>query len=143
MLAAIVPADVHQLDGVERALAAPRVARRMSALALETVEHRHEARAAAIAPGDRQIVADVREERDVHVLEEAIADEVRLRTDEFLGDPRPDPDRAWNLLALHDLLEHYRGRDIHGLAGVVPFTVPRRALDERLAVRHAGFLRRL
>ena len=53
---------------------------------------------------DAEVVADVREERDVDVLEEPVADEVRLGADQLFGDARPDPDRARQLLALHDLL---------------------------------------
>ena len=71
VLAAEVPADVHQLDGVERAAAAPRRAGGVRALALEAVLHRHEPGAVAVAPRHAEVVADVREERDVDVLEEA------------------------------------------------------------------------
>ena len=52
VLAAEVPADVHQLDGVERRAAAPRRAGGVRALALERVLDRDQAVAAAVAPAD-------------------------------------------------------------------------------------------
>ena len=48
---------------------------------------RHEPGAVAVAPRHAEVVADVREERDVDVLEESGADEVRLGADELLGGP--------------------------------------------------------
>ena len=143
VLAAIVPADVHQLDGVERAAAAPRCAGRVRGLAGEGELDGHEPGAVAIAPGHTEIVADVREERDVDILEEALTHEVRLGADQFLGRTRPDADRARQLLALHDLLHGDGGRDVHRLTGVVALAVPGRAFDHRRVVRHPGFLRRL
>jgi hypothetical protein len=50
VLAPIVPADVHQLHGVERAFAAPWGTGRVRRLAFELVFDRDEARSAAIAP---------------------------------------------------------------------------------------------
>ena len=55
VLAAEVPADVHQLDGVERGAAAPRRAGRVRALALERVLDRHEPGADAVAPADAEV----------------------------------------------------------------------------------------
>ena len=52
VLAAEVPADVHQLHGVERRPAAPRRAGGVRALALEGVLDRDQAVAAAVAPAD-------------------------------------------------------------------------------------------
>ena len=93
--------------------------------------------------GHAEIVADVREERDVDVLEEALAHEVRLGPDQLLGRARPDADRARQLLALHDLLHRDRGGDVHRLPGVVALAVPGRAFDHRRVVGDAGLLRRL
>ena len=143
MLAAVVPADVHQLDRVERAASAPRRARRMRGLARERELDRDEARALAVAPGHAEIVADVREERDVDILEESAADEVGLGADQFLRGARPDPNRARQLLALHDLLHGDRRRDVHRLPGVVALAVAGRAFDHRRVVGDARLLRRL
>ena len=71
VLAPEVPADVHQLDGVERAASAPRRAGGVGALALELVLDRDQPVAGAVAPATSEVVADVREERDVDVLEDA------------------------------------------------------------------------
>ncbi len=143
VLPAVVPADVHQLDRVERASSSPRRACRMRGLAGERELDGDEARAIAVAPGHAKLVADVREERDVDVLEEARAHEVGLGADELFGGARPDPNRARQLLALHDLLHGDRRRDVHRLAGVVPFTMAGRALDHRGVIRDAWLLRRL
>src|SRR6185503_435644 len=143
MLATIVPADVHQLDRVERASAAPWGAGGVRTLALEAVLDGYEPGTAPVAPAHPEIRADVREQGDVDVLEEAVADVIRLGADEFLGDARPDADGAGNLLALHDLLEHDRGGDVHRLARVVAFAMAGRAFNHRLAVRDARCLRRL
>jgi hypothetical protein len=91
VLAAVVPADVHQLDGVERAAAAPRRAGGMRGLPFERVLDRDEAGAGARTPGDAEVVADVGEQRDVHVLEVPGADEVRLGGDQLLGRAGPQP----------------------------------------------------
>ena len=42
MLAPVIPAGVHQLDGIKRAPASPRRARAVSGLAVEGVFDRHE-----------------------------------------------------------------------------------------------------
>src|SRR5436190_13678963 len=134
MFAAEIPADIHQFDRVERAAATPRRTSRVRAFALEAVEHRYEPGAAPGAPRHAEPAVDVRKERDVHIFEEARANVVRLGADQFLGHARPDPDRARNLFALHDLLQHDRRRDIYGLTGVVAFAMARRPVDHRLAI---------
>lgn len=143
VLAVVVPADVHQLDGVEGALAAPRRTGGMRGLSLEAVLHRHEARAVAVAPRDAEVGAHVGEERDVDILEEPRAHEVRLRGDEFFRRPGPHADRAGQLVALHDLLDRDRGGDVERHAGVVPFTVSGSAGNQRIVVGDAGLLGRL
>ncbi len=50
MLAPEVPADIHQLDGIERAATAPRRTRGMRAATLEAEQHGHEAVARDVAP---------------------------------------------------------------------------------------------
>ena len=71
VLAAEIPADVHQLHRVERRASAPRRAGRVRALAFEGVFDRHHAVAGAVAPAHLHVRADVREDRDVDVLEGA------------------------------------------------------------------------
>ena len=58
-------------------------------LALEGVLDRHQAGAAAVAPRHAEVVADVREQADVDVLEHAVAHEPRLGADQLLGDAGP------------------------------------------------------
>jgi hypothetical protein len=83
------------------------------------------------------------EEGDVHVLEKALAHEIRLGPDQLLRGARPDADRAGQLLALHQLL-HGDGRgDIHRLSRVVTFAVPGRPLDEGCVIRDPRLLRGL
>ena len=82
----------------------------------------------------------MREQRDVHVLENAGAYEPRLAAHEFLGDAVPDLDRALNVVALHEFLHRDRRGDVEWLAGVVSFAVPRRALDDRVVVADAGLV---
>ena len=57
MLAAEIPADVHQLDGVERRASAPGRAGRVRAFALERVLDRDESVVRAVAPADAHVVA--------------------------------------------------------------------------------------
>ncbi len=104
---------------------------------------RHQPGSRPVAPRHPQLVADVREHRDVDVLEKPFPHEVGLGPEQLLGRARPDPDRARQLLALHDLLHRDRRGDVHRLPGVVSLAVARRALDQRIVIRHAGFLRRL
>ena len=143
VLATVVPAHAHQLHGVERRASAPRRTGAVRRLALEGVLHRHEPVAAGVAPRDIQVVADVREQVHVHVLEHPIANEPRLRRHQFLGHTRPEHQRARQLVALHDLLHRNRRDDVERHAGVVAFAVARRAFDDRIVIRHAGLLRRL
>src|SRR5262249_5653518 len=139
-----VPADVHQFDSVERGMPAPRLRGCVGALALEGVFDRHEAVAAVVAPLlRREAAVDVAEDRDVDVPQHPVADEPRFRADELLGDARPDLDRAGQPLALHDLFHREDRGDVHGLARVVPFAMPRRAFDHRRLVADARLLRRL
>ena len=143
VLAPEVPADVHQLDRVERAAAVPRVAGAVRRFAFEGVLDRDHPVAPAVAPGGRHSAADVAVEDDVDVVEHPGPDEVRLAAELLLGDAGPDHERAVDLLPLHDLLHRERRGDVHRLAGVVTLAVPRRPVDQRLAVRRAGRLRRL
>ena len=141
VLAAVVPADVHQHRRIQRAAPAPRRARRMRALALERVFDRHQAVARAVAPVGAPVAADVREDDDVGVFEVPVANVVRLGREQLFGHARPQLDGAGDLLALHDLLQHDRRRDVQRHARVVSFAVARSAFEERIVIGHARLLR--
>ena len=143
VLAAEVPANVHQLDRVEGAAPVPGRAGPVRALALEQVLDRHHAVAPALAPARGHVAADVRVEDDVDIVEEARLDVVGLGPELLLGDARPDDEGAGQVLALHDLLDREGRGDVEGLARVVPLAVAGGAGDEGIAVRDAGLLRRL
>ena len=87
--------------------------------------------------------ADVREDADVDVLEDAGAHVVRLGAEQFLGHAGPELQRALQVLLLHDLLDRERGGDLQRHAGVVPFAVAGRTFDDRLVPGDARLLRRL
>src|SRR5690606_5499475 len=100
-------------------------------------------RAAARTVADAEVAPDVREDRDVHVLEESIANEIGLGCDQLLRDTRPDLDRTGKVVALHELLDRDRGRDDYRLTRVVPLAVTGCAFDQRIMVGDAGLLRGL
>ena len=83
----------------------------------------------------------MREERDVDVLEQAGAHEVRLRADQFFSSAGPNADRTGELLPLHDLLHRDRRGDVDRLAGVVTLAVARRSFNQRRVIRDARLLR--
>ena len=143
MLAPEVPRDVHQLDRIERAAPAPGRAGRVGAGPLEREFGADQRQATPRSPGDIQVVAHVREEHGVHVLEDALANVVRLASELLLGDAGPDVNRARDLLALHDLLDRDRRGDVHRLTGVVSLSMSRRADDHRVLVSHTGLVARL
>ncbi len=101
MLASKIPADVHQLHRIERAAAAPRRARRMRRFSHKVVLDADQPGARARPVAHVQPTAYVGEYRDIHILEEAVSDEVCLGGYQLLGDPRPDLDRAGKVLAFH------------------------------------------
>ena len=143
MLAAEVPADVHELDGVERAAAAPGHHGAVRGRSLERVFDGHEAGAVDVAPRRAEARADVGEQHGVDAVEPAVTDEPRLGGEQLLGDTGPHDDRARQPLALHDLFHRERGDDVDRLTGVVTFAVAGRAVDQRLAIGDARHLRRL
>ena len=143
VLAAVVPADVHQLDRVERALAAPWRPGAMRGLPRERVLDRHQPGALSNAPRRAELVVDVGEERDVDVLEQPVAHIPGFRAHQFLGDAWPEAQRARQLLALHQLLHRDGSRDVERDAGVVAFAVPWGTVDQRVAIGDARLLRAL
>src|SRR5262245_29405707 len=81
------------------------------------------------------VARDVREKHEVDVLEVPLADVVRLGAEQLFRDAGKELDGPLDFLALHDLLQHDRRRDVHRHAGVVPLSVARSTLDERVVVR--------
>src|SRR4029453_2182341 len=104
VLAAIVPADVHQHRGIEGTSAAPGRTGRVRAFSLERVLDRHEAVVRAVSPVDAPVAADMREDDDVGVFEVAVTHVEGLVAAQLFADARPQLDRPRDLLALHDLL---------------------------------------
>src|SRR4029453_12164264 len=103
LLAAEIPADVHELARAQRVAATPGSRRCVRGGALEGVFDRYHPGPVRLAPGGRELVADVGEEHGVDVLEHAGAHEVGLGAEELLGDARPEHERAGKLLALHEV----------------------------------------
>ena len=66
----------------------------MRALALEHVLDRDQAVLIARARRNAEVVADVREQHDVDVLEHSGAHVVSLGAEQFFGDAGPEPDGA-------------------------------------------------
>src|SRR2546422_7905091 len=71
MLTAEVPADVHQLNGVERAPALPRRARGMSTLAIEAVLRGDQARATGYVTGP-ELGRDLRPQHHVQIAKQTV-----------------------------------------------------------------------
>ena len=140
MFSSVVPADVHQLDGVERAPSIPRRPGAMRGLAVEEKLDRHQAAAEALAPTRAQSGPDVAIEHRVDIVEQPGSYEVRLGPELFFGDPGPELQCAADVLALHDLLHRECGGHDQGLAGIVSLTVSRRADHQRVAVGDPRFL---
>ena len=141
MLAAEIPGDVHQLDGVERAPPAPGRAGAVRGLARERELGRDQAGAARRRPRSTARFASTcvkstastswnRPSRTNHAL----------AAEQLLGHARPEHHRAREPLALHHLLERERRSDVHRLPGVVSLAVSGRALHDRVVVGDAGLL---
>src|SRR4051812_5635917 len=99
MLAAKIPADIHQFDCVESTVTAPRSRCRMCAFTTELIFHRNKPVLSAASPGHIQVVADVREKHDVNVLEHPCAHVVSLRSDQLFGNTGPDTNGAFQVFA--------------------------------------------
>src|SRR5215471_6686025 len=120
-----VPSHVHQLDGVESASPAPWGAGSMRALAFERVFDRDQAVAGRGAHGYTEVVADVAEEHDVYVFEDSRANKIGFAAEVLFRDSRPELDRAWEVLALHNLFHCQSGDDVQRHSGVMTFSVAR------------------
>src|SRR5205823_3564357 len=137
------PALTHEHDGIQSAVSAPWRASCMRRQALEAKLGRQQRALTARAPRNTEVVANMREENDVDILEHAGPNEKSLPGELLLGDARPEHQRPWHLLALHDLLHRQCGGDVHGLAGVVAFAVSWRTVDNRLVPRDRRLVARL
>ena len=69
VFAAEVDGRIHELNGIERATAAPRRTRGMRGLSAKSVLDRNEPVATSLAPANGEVVRDMREHADVDVLE--------------------------------------------------------------------------
>ena len=94
VLAAEIPAGVHELDRVERAPSPPGRRGAVRGLARERELGGDEAGSVPLSPGDREVRPHVGEQHRVHVAEAAVADVPRLRAEQLLGDARPEHDRT-------------------------------------------------
>src|SRR5260370_29117153 len=131
VLAPEVPADVHELDGIEGTATAPRSGGGVRALALEAVEHRDVAGPGRVAPPGLEHPGDVREQHDVRVLEIAGPYEGGLAPVQFLRRGGPDLERSRQVVALHDALHGQCRAAVHRPPHVVARAVARRAGDNR------------
>jgi hypothetical protein len=130
MLAAKVPAGIHQLDCVESAAAFPRRAGGMRALSMEAVLGGDQARSAG-SVGGGEIAGDMAAQHDVQIAEQSGQHHVGPAGQQLLGDSRINTDGSRYLVFRHHLLQHERGGDIQRLAGVVAFAMAWPTLDER------------
>ncbi len=140
VLAMVVPADVHQLDGVERAPAAPGRARAVRGFPAEGELDRDHSGSRTRPPANAEVASHVGEDHRVDVVEVPLTDEPCLAAQLLFRDARPERDRAGDVLAAHHLLERDRGDDVDRLAGIVAFTVARRVRDEGVVVGDPGLL---
>ena len=116
VLASKLPALAHEHDRIQSTVAAPWRASGMRREPLEAKLGRQQRALTAGAPGNTEVVPNMREENYVDVLEHASPNEEGLPRELLLGDAGPEHERARHLLALHDLLHRERRGDVHGLA---------------------------
>src|SRR5215204_2255140 len=107
-----VPSDIHQLHRIKCAPSRPWGAGSVSTVAFESVFDRNKACGGGLSPRGSQVVAHVREQNNVDILEQSISNKVRLTRDQLLGDTRPDFDCAWKFRAFHLTLHCNRGSDV-------------------------------
>jgi len=143
MFAVEIPGDVHEFDGIERAAAVPRRHGGVRGFAMEEILDGDETAPRAFARAVRrgEFIADVRTEDDVDVFEISGADVEGFCGDKFFRDAGKDFDSAGEMIFLHLLFQDKRGGYVDGHAGVVTFAVARRAFDDGIVIRDAGFLR--
>src|SRR5205809_7685458 len=102
MLAPEIPANIHQLDRIQRASAAPRSCGCMRRFATKRVLDGDKSAAVGWPVADIEIVTNMNEETDVHILEVTISNKVSLRPEKLFSDSGPEHQRAGKLLALHN-----------------------------------------
>ena len=140
VLAAEVPADVHQLHRIEGAAPAPGRPRR-ARLAMERVFDRHQPAGAGTSP---QAVAKLSPTCVKSTASTSLNTPARTRYAFRPAAPRRRRARASacrTCFRSHDLLHRQRGHDVHRLTGVVALAVARAAFDDRLVLGDARLLR--
>ena len=142
MLTPEVPSDVHQFNCIQSATTHPRRAGAVRADSMKTVLRGHQT-SADWAVGNSKVGANMGAEHHIDIFEQPSAHHVVSAGKEFLGNAGIQPQRASQIVFLHELLHSNSGSHIHRLAGIVPFSVARTPLNQRIVIGHAGFLRGL
>src|SRR5947199_9088871 len=83
------------------------------------------------------------EDHGINIFEEAGSDEKSLGPEIFLRDSGPENQRSGHMLALHQLFDRQRSRDIQRLARVVAFAVAGRSGNQRIVIPDPWLLRGL
>src|SRR5437879_2688102 len=139
MLPTKVPADIHELHGIERTPAFPRRTGCVRALPVKTVLSRNQAGTAGTVFG-AEIARNVRTQHHVEIMKEAGIHHVGAAGEQFFGDSGVNADGALNIVLLHQALDRYGRSDVNSLTGIMSFAVARTAGNERSMIRHTGFL---
>src|SRR5215471_5797884 len=121
MLAMEVPARVHQLNGIQRRLPAPRRCSGMRALTMKVVLDRDQAGHASVTPRGSKRIVDVGEQNSINILEVSSPHIIGLRAEQLLGDAGPNPDGSMKTVLDHQVLHGKRGEYVEWLTGVVTF----------------------
>src|SRR5208283_3077905 len=143
MLTPEIPADVHEFDGIEGTAPSPRRSGGVGRAAVEGILHADEPAPFAVAGavGGGKFRFDVGAQNDVHIFEIAGAYQKCFCSQQFLRDARENFQRSGDVVLFHQLLQDNGGGHLHGHAGVVPFSMAGRSLDDGRVVSDAGFLR--
>src|SRR5262245_37202176 len=88
-----------------------------------------------------ELSADMIVERDIHVVEPAVAHEIGPADELLLGGPAEHLERALEAEALHRLARRDRGRDEDRSVDVVALAMAGRTFDDEALLGHAGRLR--
>ena len=140
MFAQLVEADIHELDRVHGVLAVPRIDRAVGGLAVER-EFGADGRVVHQPVAGGKAVAEMQQDRDVGIAEQAGTHQVGPADQLLLGRAERDRDAARNIVARHRLLDRVSRPDRDARMGVVPLHMARGAVDHRLAGDAAGRLR--
>src|SRR5436309_11909849 len=92
----VIPSDIHQLDGVQRAPGPPGRAGGMRAFSYEGILDGDQATPRCRSIGGAHIVAHVGEDHEIHAFEESSPHEISLCHELFLSNAGPEPQGAWH-----------------------------------------------